>query len=190
MLGFWTRNFVLPKQALYDLSYASSSLGFSYSHKGSRVFSLIVGITGACHHTWVICWDGVLVSFCLGCSSIVSLPICLLSAGITVVSHRVWHNELWMIYFQQNPSKWQQMFLSVLLRLCNLLVKERRGQLPQGNLENLETDPQVADTSAHLLQQRNEYGLYFKSINRSPQKRPWQYRKSSRSEDWGARGTE
>jgi hypothetical protein len=96
-LGFELR--VLGLQSMHSTSWVmpSALLPLGIIQIGSHVFvqvglrlcsSYMTGITDMYHHTWLICWDEVLLPFCLDWSWAVILPISASwVAGITGVGH-------------------------------------------------------------------------------------------------------
>jgi hypothetical protein len=97
-----TQGFTLAMKVFYHLSHAPSPFCFSYFSKkvlcflpprigvklsSSYLYSLVAGVTGESHHTWLIDWDGVSPTFC----SCWPLSLNLIStsqvAGVTDMNH-------------------------------------------------------------------------------------------------------
>jgi hypothetical protein len=94
----WIQDLVLARKVLYHLSqgpyFLNRVLRFCLGQHGppSPIYpSHIAGMTGKCCHIWLIGWEGVSLTFCLGWSRTPILLICTSwVAGITDVSHHTW----------------------------------------------------------------------------------------------------
>jgi hypothetical protein len=66
-------------------------LGLVSGHDPITYASHVAGITGAHHHTWLICWDEVMLTFFPGWPQTRILPISTSQvAGIIGVNHHPW----------------------------------------------------------------------------------------------------
>jgi hypothetical protein len=102
--GVWTQDLVLARQMLHHLNHIPSPFLVVIFQVWSSVCAWgqpqtavllpmashifhIADITDMHHHSWLIGWDGISLTFCPGCPQTSILPI---SGGITGLSHHVW----------------------------------------------------------------------------------------------------
>jgi hypothetical protein len=84
----WTQGLTFARQEIYHFNHTFSLFVLVIFQIGSHTFCLgpaldhdlpsyaswVAGIRCSCQHTWLICWDGVLVNFCLGWPWTLILP--------------------------------------------------------------------------------------------------------------------
>jgi hypothetical protein len=103
-MSVWNQDLAFARQVLYHMSHTRTLFALVIFHIGSCIFArsrpgttILLFITP---HSWsyqpkapklVICWDGVLVTFCLGWSWMVIIMISAAGVpGIAGVSHYYW----------------------------------------------------------------------------------------------------
>jgi hypothetical protein len=107
----WTQDLILVKQVLYHLCHTPAFFALVIFQIGSQVFvwgqpcncpiyaSHVAGMTGASHHPWLFCWDGVLLTFCLGWPQSTILTISTSHvAGMIGMSYCSWPDSVLSCY--------------------------------------------------------------------------------------------